>query len=1702
MNSNIGMIKYFSLITCFFCLLQVTSAQPYNNEWIDYNKTYYKFKIAKTGLYRINQPVLEAIGLGSVPAEHFQLWRNGNEVPVYTSVTTGALPIAGYIEFWGEQNDGKPDRILYKNPASQLSDKYSLQTDTAVYFLTIHTTVNNLRFTDVVNDVANNTLPAEPYFIHSYRMDFKNQINRGTARYYPSEYVYSSTYDKGEFWSSSEIYKNTPLTISTGSLFVANSGPTAQLSVAIAGNSIVVGSRNVKVNVNGNEVISQNLASMDARAMENNAIPLSLVNGSTNNFSIINNSTNDNDRVVAGCLKLAYPRQFNFDNASSFEFSLPPNLNGNYVEISNFNWGSGELPVLYDVTNRTKYTAVITGGILKFRLTGSTDTRRCILVSEVASNINAINLLQQKNFINYVSNGNQGDYLIITNKLLQSGSGDAIDQYKQYRSSIAGGGYNAKVYDIEELVDQFAFGIKKHPLSIKNFLRYARQSFSIMPKAAFLIGKGMTYVDYRTHESNEYIERLNLVPTFGWPASDVLLSSNNYDPVSATPIGRISVVNQQELLDYLDKVKQYELEQINSVQTLENKAWMKQMVHAVGANDPGLNQDLSNRQKNYELIIEDTLHGANVHSFNNTTSGSGPSDVNAVLTKVLTNGTSVLNYFGHSSSTSLSFNLDDPSVFKKYPFFIINGCNAGNYFSADVLRFSTISSLAEKYVLAKNGGTIGFLGSTHFGVVPFLDTYNRGLYASMKDQGYNQPISKNIVDAQLYTINSKFLDSTTRYLHAEQMVLNGDPAIKINAHEKPDFAIEDAQLIIHPSFISVAETQFDVKLFIYNIGKATGDSVLINIKRKNPDASEEVVFHKKIKAVRYIDSISLTLPINPIQHKGENKLIVSVDDDNHYNELSELNNTLTKSFFIYEDELRPVYPYNYSIVNEVTIKLAASTANPMAGMKQYVMEIDTTALFNSPLKQTSTKTSKGGVIEFDANISFADNTVYYWRVALEETGEKRWALSSFLYQQGIEGGAAQNHFYQHAQSNLKNIRLDSASRTYLFTRPQQKLTIKNAVWPYGGDDAISYSVSYNDESYPTIRGLCYRPTNLTFNILDSLSLKAMFNTETNNPGQYGSLICNSGSNANGREYDFAFATSNATDRKNAMDFMDDIVPNGAYVVVRSISMEPFGYHFIDEWKNDTINYGSGNSLYHRLKNLGFSDIDSFYKPRAFVFVYQKGTNNQFTPVWRFSEGHLDPMELEVFINTTDTIGTILSPKFGPASKWKQLTWEGNITDIHDEVNLKIIGYKSTGAIDTLYSLNATQTAFDLSAIDEKVYTYLQLKLTAKDSKNLTPYQLKNWKLLFDPIPEGALAPNYLFVQKDTFETGEPLQFQLAFKNISDVNFSDSVTVKLQVTDKNNAVTSISLPKLKKLAAGDTAIVSTTIDTKNLVGNNVVYVDVNPDNVQPEQYHFNNFLYKNLYVKSDNHNPLLDVTFDGMHILNNDIVSAKPFIQIKLKDEARYLLLDDTSLVNVTLFYNDPNTSQRIQKKFAYGTDTLRFNNSQPGTTENVATIDFKPHLLQDGNYELQVKAKDKSGNASGNTDYKVAFKVFNKPMISDMFNYPNPFTTSTAFVFTVTGNEVPQNLRIQILTITGKIVKEITKEELGSLRIGRNITEYKWDGTDQYGQKLANGVYLYRVITNLNGNSLDKFNIIDANGDKVNTDQYFNRGYGKMYLMR
>ena len=1695
----------------FGCSMLLSFAQTFNNEWIDYSKTYYKFKVGETGLYRINQSNLPA-ALLNTPVQHFQLWRNGVQVPLFISVASGSLPTNGYIEFWGEQNDGVPDKVLYRNANNQLSDKISLHTDTAIFFLTINTNVAaNLRFTEGVNNVAGNTLQPEPFFLHTERFNFKEQLARGYGENV-GERVTSSSYDVGEGWGTRDIYQNSPYVFSATNLFPFTTGPSATLSMAV--NGVSYSSRNVSLKFNNTASINNQLLNSQQSAVYNATLASNIISTGNNNFSIeltpVNASDNVN-RIYAAYVSLTYPRIFNFGNATNFNFTLPASTNaqGNYIEITNFN--STATPVLYDVTNRVRYTAVVNNGSIKFALPAASSTRNFVLVIQDAGNIKAVNTFETKNFINYSVVGNQASYLIISNKLLGINTGEAVDLYRQYRASSLGGSFNTKIYDIDELTDQFAFGIKKHPLSVKNFVRFAKQNFSVNPSHVFIIGKGVSYDEFRLNENKPFANQLNLVPTFGWPASDMLLVSSDLNPTPIAMVGRLSAVNANEVNIYLQKVKEFEAQAANTTQTIANKLWMKNVVHVAGGNDPGIEGILIFYLNQYKEIIKDSIFGATVTDFNSVAAGGGATPaVIERLKNLFANGISLLTYFGHSAATQLDYNLNNPFDYSnqgKYPMFCLNGCNAGNFFDYDTSRLSNITSFSEKFVFANQRGAIGVIASSHFGLTGYLNSYTQSLYQSLRREiGYNNYVGKNMIDAMQSLNNNDFFAR----MHAEQFLLHGDPAIKIYAHAKPDFAVENQTVTISPSVLSVADTKFTLKANIYNLGKSqaakvngSGDSLQVTIKWQRGDGSIEYLYRRFIKpSIRFADSITIDVPIVPTRDKGNNCITVILDSLNQYDELSKTNNTATNCFFIFDDDVKPVFPYNFSITNKNNAKLFASTANPLAVTKQYVMQMDTTELFNSPFRITKNVTSTGGVVEFDPQIVYNDSTVYYWRVAPSaNTGDIRWNNSSFMYLNGVEEGFNQSHLYQHLKSSTNRISIDSTSRKWNYGLAATNFTITQGVFPFTNYDA-DFSVYKNGMAM--INSGCFGYS-VRWTLIDPVTMKPYYNQAVpslDSSGASGGFMGSSTVNCAkaGRQFNFEFAYNTLVDRNRMRDFINWI-PTGVIALARVNLDAPFDANPVAIWKADQTSNGSlNNTLYGKLMENGFTSLDSFNTPKPWVFVFQKNTAS-FTPKWKFGFDVNDVSLLDVTAISRDTLGTIASPIFGPAKSWKLLKWRGSSAELNvgDMPTIDIVGITHAGTETTLFSnLTLSQQDVVLTNINAATYPFLKLKMRNEDKVNLTPYQLRYWRLIADMVPEGALAPNIQYKFKDTLEVGEPLQVAIAFKNVSTTIFTDSIKVKMQVFNSNNVISNITVAKLKKpLQPGDTATVVATISTENLIGNNTLFVEVNPDNDQLEQAHFNNFTFKNFFVINDQIQPIVDVTFDGVHILNGDIVSAKPAIRINLKDESKFMPLNDTAGVSVQLRY--PNNTV---KTFRYGTDTLRFIPATISNNNNVAVSEFTPTLPEDGEYELFVKGKDRNGNTAGTQDYRVTFNVNNTPMISDVFNYPNPFSTSTAFVFTLTGSKQPSNMRVQILTVTGKIVKEINKDELGPIRIGRNITDYKWDGTDMYGQKLANGVYLYRVITNLDGSSLEKFDLKDSFGDTFKTDKYFKGGYGKMYLMR
>ncbi|HEX2631138.1 MAG TPA: C25 family cysteine peptidase [Chitinophagaceae bacterium] len=1006
-------MKLTTLLLLLCCGLAV-NAQTYNNEWIDYNKTYYKFKVPTTGLYRINQPALPA-ALQSVQAQHFQLWRNGEQIPVYTSIATGVFGGSDYIEFWGERNDGRPDNSLYRDPANQLNNKHSLETDTATYFLTVNTASANRRLETTPNIIPPGATP-DPYFMYTMGKYWQERMNPGFSQR-EGDNTFSSAYEGGEGWASLDIQKNGTLTVPLSSdlhIYTGAGSPDGSFRVHGSGNSYNVNTasgiyhpRTFQLKLNGQALVEQEVPLYDF-FKETRTVPLSLINTNVATVSITNISTMPDpltDRVCVAMVELTYPRQFNFDNLPSFAFKLPASA-GNYLQINSFN--SGSSAILYDLTNGKRYVADITTtpGVVKVQMEPSAVERQLVLVSMQPFNISNVTTFTTRNFVNYGVAANQGDYLIISHPFFANGPNGSqpLEAYKTYRSSAAGGGYNAKIYMIDQLIDQFAFGIKQHPLAIRNFIRWSRATYSNPLKNILLIGRGQNYIQNRNNEAGADIGKLSFVPTFGQPASDILLSAEpGPDETPLTPIGRISVVQPEEISVYLNKVMQYEQEQITGSPLTQDKAWKKNFVHVVGASEPFLVSVLEASMNSFKQIAIDTSIGAKVSTFSKSSVDIIQQLSSQQLQTLFREGVGMLTYFGHANATALEYNLDDPYNYdnqSKYPLFLLLGCNAGNFFNYNPARLQVKETISEKYVLADNRGSIACIAGTSLGVVNGLETYAISMYNTMSKTHYGKTLGEIMQE----TIRQVFIyyspESHLARIHCEQTLLHGDPAIRINpaSFPKPDYVIEDPMVSIAPTFISIADSVFKIKAKFQNIGKAINRDIVIELKRTFPDNSTPQIIRDTIPGIRFIDSLEYSLKISPQRDKGLNRITISVEADQVVDEIYETNNNITKDVFIYEDEARPVSPLNFAIVNTPPVTLYASTANPFAPMKTYVMELDTTENFNSPSKVVRTISSTGGLLDFAPGITFTDSTVYYWRVASTvTTGTPNWNTASFIY---------------------------------------------------------------------------------------------------------------------------------------------------------------------------------------------------------------------------------------------------------------------------------------------------------------------------------------------------------------------------------------------------------------------------------------------------------------------------------------------------------------------------------------------------------------------------------------------------------------------------------------------------------------------------------------------------------------------------------
>lgn len=200
---------------------------------------------------------------------------------------------------------------------------------------------------------------------------------------------------------------------------------------------------------------------------------------------------------------------------------------------------------------------------------------------------------------------------------------------------------------------------------------------------------------------------------------------------------------------------------------------------------------------------------------------------------------------------------------------------------------------------------------------------------------------------------------------------------------------------------------------------------------------------------------------------------------------------------------------------------------------------------------------------------------------------------------------------------------------------------------------------------------------------------------------------------------------------------------------------------------------------------------------------------------------------------------------------------------------------------------------------------------------------------------------------------------------------------------------------------------------------------------------------------DNHGPVISLFMNDEKFVAGGVTNENPKI---------YALVSDSSGINTigtgighdAVALLDENTSKPIILNDYYESD---LNTYQKGK------IRYPFNELSEGNHRLSLKVWDVQNNSSTvYTDFVVAKQA--ELALTHILNYPNPFTTKTKFF--VEHNQCCTTLKvlIQVYTISGKVVKSINQTILNE---GFRFDGIEWDGKDEYGDKLARGVYIYKV---------------------------------------
>ena len=203
------------------------------------------------------------------------------------------------------------------------------------------------------------------------------------------------------------------------------------------------------------------------------------------------------------------------------------------------------------------------------------------------------------------------------------------------------------------------------------------------------------------------------------------------------------------------------------------------------------------------------------------------------------------------------------------------------------------------------------------------------------------------------------------------------------------------------------------------------------------------------------------------------------------------------------------------------------------------------------------------------------------------------------------------------------------------------------------------------------------------------------------------------------------------------------------------------------------------------------------------------------------------------------------------------------------------------------------------------------------------------------------------------------------------------------------------------------------------------------------------------IEPDFVGPQISMYMGDTTFVSGKITNETPTLIVKIFDESGVNISDAAIGHTISIVIDGDEVNSYVLNEF-YSADVNTYKNG---------TIEYPISELAEGPHSITIKVWDTQNNMSEKTIEFTVVKLSNI-QISELYNFPNPFSNSTTFHFAHNQENEDLKITLRIFDISGICVKTIENTIYSD---GYSSSEIQWDGTLDTGKKVSSGIYTYTV---------------------------------------